>query len=91
MRDIGRQHDPAAAGVDAHELHARRILSRYDPDHVFDLERMGEKRMAHVAADRVVQFHLLPVELRVGKPVKIADVVVDCESAAAVRAYYSHL
>ena len=47
--------------------------------------------MAHMAADRVVQFHLLQVELRVGKPVKIADVVVDCESAAAVRAYDSHL
>jgi len=30
------------------------------------------------------------VELRVGKPVKIADVVVDCESAAAVRAYAGH-
>jgi len=47
--------------------------------------------MAHVAAGRVVQFHLLQVELRARKPVKIADVVVDCESAKAVRAYDSHL
>ena len=115
MRDIGRQHDPAAAGVDAHELHARRMpadrmqcdawrelchvvefgalrkIEPHHPDHVFDLERTGEKRMAHVAAGRVVQFHLLQVELRARKPVKIADVVVDCESAAAVRAYDSHL
>ena len=48
--------------------------------------------MAHVAAGRVVQFHLLQGELRPRKPVKIADVVVDCESAAEVRAYDdSHL
>ena len=46
--------------------------------------------MARVAAGRVMQFHLLQVKLRVGKPVKIADVVVDCESAAAVRAYDGH-
>src|SRR5204862_249919 len=32
--------------------------------------------MAHVAAGRVVQFDLLQVELGVGKPVKIADMVV---------------
>jgi hypothetical protein len=73
------------------EFGALRKIEPHHPDHVFDLERTGEKRMAHVAADRVVQFHLLQVELRVGKPVKIADVVVDCESAAAVRAYDSHL
>jgi hypothetical protein len=66
-------------------------IEPHDPDRAFDLERTGEKRMAHVAAGRVMQFHLLQVELRVGKPVKIADVVVDCESAAAVRAYDSHL
>jgi hypothetical protein len=65
-------------------------IEPHDPDRVFDLERTGEKRMAHVAAGRVMQFHLLQVELRVGKPVKIADVVVDCESAAAVRAYDGH-
>jgi hypothetical protein len=32
--------------------------------------------MAHVATGRVVQFDLLQMKLRVGKPVKIADMVV---------------
>ena len=32
--------------------------------------------MAHVAAGRVVQFHLLQMELRIGEAVKIADMVV---------------
>jgi hypothetical protein len=58
------------------EFEALCEIEPHDPDHVFDLERTGEKRMAHVAAGRVVQFGLLEVELRTRKPVKIADMVV---------------
>jgi hypothetical protein len=51
-------------------------IEPHDPDHVLDLERAGEERVAHVAAGRVVQFHLLQMELRIGEAVKIADMVV---------------
>ena len=58
------------------ELDAPRKIEPHDPDHVFDLERTGEERVTHVAAGRVVQFHLLQMELRIGEAVKIADMVV---------------
>ena len=58
------------------EFDALRKIEPHDPDHVLDLERAGEERMAHVASGRVVQFDLLQVELRARKPVKIADMVV---------------
>jgi hypothetical protein len=51
-------------------------MGAHDPDHILDLERAGEKPMAHVAAGRVVQFDLLQMETRVGKSVEIADMVV---------------
>lgn len=58
------------------EFDALRKIEPHDPDHVLDLERAGEERMAHVAAGRVVQFHLLQMKLRIGKAVKITDMVV---------------
>ena len=69
--DAGRQLCGAVVKLDA-----LRKIEPHDPRHVLDLERAGEERMAHVAAGRVVQFDLLQVELRIGKAVKIADMVV---------------
>ena len=51
-------------------------IQPHDADHVLDLERMGEERMAHVMPGRVVQLGLLQMKLRLGKAVEGADVVV---------------
>ncbi len=58
------------------ELDPAGEIQPHDADHVLDLKRMGEERMAHVMPGRVVQLGLLQMKLRLGKPVEGADVVV---------------
>ena len=58
------------------EHHAPGVIQPHNPADIFDLERMGQARILHIAPGGIGQFALLEMKPRFRKAVEIADMVV---------------